>query len=163
MVSLIVGAILMTASFNSAMAMYRMSSSGENQVLATNMAQQVIDNARNSTFTKLKNLLAGGNTVSQTINLYDYPLNPATSMFARPLLRDESVNSAMTYQDESTAKRFNGTVTETLTDLAPGAAVNLGLIKVDVLVQWKDSRSGSTGTHTYSTSTTIAETGIHNN
>jgi hypothetical protein len=154
MVAVVMGGILMAASFTAGMGMYRFSSSGENQVLATNMAQQVIDNARNSRFTRLKALLNGGQTMTQALSLYTYPSNPAASCFPRPLLRNET----MAYQAASDAKRFNGTVLETLTDLAP-ASLNNGLIRVDVAVTWADSTGSA---HSYRTTTTISERGIHN-
>jgi type II secretory pathway pseudopilin PulG len=158
LVAVVIGGILMASAFNSATAMYRFSSSGENQVLATNVAQQVIDNARNSRYVHLRDTILGGNaSKTEVLSLYTYPSSPSTSMFPRPLLRDESEANGMTYDDASVAKRFNGTVTQTLTNLTPGNATN-GLIRVDVVVNWNDSR----GPHNYRTGTTISQNGIHN-
>jgi type II secretory pathway pseudopilin PulG len=160
LVAITIGSILMMAVFDSATAMYRASASGENQVIATNMAQQVIDNARNSTYSKLRDtLLAGNVTATQDLPLYEYPTNPTTSMFPRPLLRNLDMQSGGDAHDalKIAAKTFNGTVTEQLTNLTPAEMQN-GMIRVDVFVRWKDTR----GPHTYTTGTTISQTGIHN-
>lgn len=160
MVSILVGTLLMLTSFNIASSMYRTTSSGENQVLATNMAQQLIDNARNSTYTHLRDdILGGGTNVTQTVSLYTYPSNPNSAVFPRPLLRNESSSgpSSMNYSQSSRNKVFNGTVTEQLTNLTPGNMTN-GMIRVMINVAWTDSK----GPHSYSTATTISQTGIHN-
>jgi prepilin-type N-terminal cleavage/methylation domain-containing protein len=157
MVAVSIGAILMMAVYGSSMGFYRATNNNENQVVAANLAQQVIDNARNSPYFRLMTLLNGNNTVSQNLDLYDFPANPATAMFPRPLLRNQNTNSGMTYSQRSLDKLFNGTVTQTIDNLAPGDANN-GQLRVSVLVAWKDTR----GHHEYRTATTIAQTGIHN-
>jgi hypothetical protein len=87
------------------------------------------------------------------LSLYDYPANPQLSCFPRPLLR----NNLLSYEDASLAKKFNGEVKETLINLTPGELKN-GLIRVAVVVSWKDNK----GSHIYQTGTTISQTGIHN-
>lgn len=154
LIAVSIGGVLLSATYGSAMAMYRFSAGGENRVLASTMAQQVIDNARNARFDHLRDDLLGNNaTVTQVLNLYDYPANPKVACFPRPLLRD----SNLTYSTAAVAKQFNGTVKETLVNLIPGE-MNNGLIRVNVLVEWDDTQ----GHHTYKTGTTISQTGIHN-
>lgn len=154
LIAVSIGGVLLSATYGSAMAMYRFSAGGENRVLASTMAQQVIDNARNSRYSHLRDdILAGNNTVTQTLSLYQYAADPKTSCFPRPLLRDAN----LAYTSAATAKQFNGTVKETVVNLTPGE-MNNGLIRVNVLVEWDDPQ----GHHTYKTGTTISQTGIHN-
>jgi type II secretory pathway pseudopilin PulG len=173
MFAVTIGSILLLAVFNSASSMYRASVSGESQVLANNMAQQVIDNARNSSYDHLYfqihqqqppangNGLAPG-TVTQTLSLYDYPTspsNPLLQLFPRPLLRNLNASAGLTYSTATTRQAFPGTVTETLTELSQYDTTNYtGQIKVTVNVSWRDN----TGPHQYTTSTTISQSGIHN-
>jgi prepilin-type N-terminal cleavage/methylation domain-containing protein len=157
MVAVSIGSILMMAIYGSSMGFYRATSNSENQVLASNLAQQVIDNARNSTYLKLLSFLNGSASVSQELSLYDFPPNPSAAMFPRPLLRNESALSGMTYSQSSLQKQFKGTVTETIDNLTPGE-LNNGQLRVTVLISWKDTR----GPHEYRTATTISQTGIHN-
>lgn len=153
MCACVVGSILLLGIYTTVMSMYRQCTTSEQHIIATNMAQQVIDNARNSTFTKL---LSFG-SATQTLSLLDYPGNPAAAMFPRPLLRNENAASGMTYSAASIRKVFNGTVTETLTNLS-GAATSNRLIRVTVNINWTDSN----GPHNYQTGTVVSETGIHN-
>src|SRR5437868_3915874 len=60
LVTTIVGTFLLTSAYSTAMTMYRASSGGQNQMLASNMAQQVLDNARSSTYGYLRDTLLGG-------------------------------------------------------------------------------------------------------
>jgi type II secretory pathway pseudopilin PulG len=161
MVSVVVGSILLYAAYSSTSLMYKTSTTNENQVLATNMAQQVIDNARDSTYGKL-NLLCNGSAVattvgtnSQQLDLYGY----TSTFFPRPLLRNLDTNAGLTYTQASKNQAFPGTVTETLTTLqAYDGTARTGAMKVGVVVTWKDGR----GTHNYKTATVISQTGIHN-
>jgi len=173
MCAVVVGSILLYAVFGSASSMYIMSSGNENQILASNMAQQVIDNARDSSFGTL-NLECNGSvqststgTSSQVLSLYQYP-SGSNPFFPRPLLRNTASTAGMSYSTASTNKPFPGTVTETLTtinayvpqppDVAISTGPATGEIQVTVLCQWKDSQ----GSHKYTTSTLISQTGIHN-
>jgi type II secretory pathway pseudopilin PulG len=178
MVAVIVGSILLYAVFSSASAMYVASTANENQVLASNMAQQVIDNARDSSFGELNAECNGGNPQSTAsgssfavLNLYGYTASSAgqPAMFARPLLRDYA-DAGLTYSQASKNKAFPGTVTEYLTVMSPYvpqypevppnivAGDPTGAIQVQVVCAWNDSK----GKHTYTTQTVISQTGIHN-
>lgn len=154
LIAVSIGGVLMSSAFGSSMAMYRFSSGGEAQLLASTMAQQVIDNARNSRYSHLRDdLLDGATTATQSLSLYQYPSDPMRAFFPRPLLR----NDLLAYDPASTAKVFRGEVKETLINLTPGE-MNNGLIRVAVVVSWKDNK----GEHRYTTGTTISQTGIHN-
>lgn len=163
MVSVTVGSFMLYAVYSGTALMYTASTNNENQVLASNMAQQVIDNARDSTYGQLNSLCngtassTGTNTnVSQVLNLYNYPTGNA--FFPRPLLRNLNGAAGMTYSAASTNQLFPGTVTETLNTLSAYDPINCtGAIQVKVICQWKDTR----GPHTYKTSTIISQTGIH--
>jgi prepilin-type N-terminal cleavage/methylation domain-containing protein len=164
MVAVVVGSILLYAVYNCTSLMYTASTTNENQVLATNMAQQVIDNARDSRYDELNYQCNGDptsgstGTNSQVLNLYDYPTSDP-NFFPRPLLRNLSTAAGMSYTTASTQQAFPGTVTETLTTLQPyDPDARTGSMKVSVLVAWTDSR----GPHKYTTSTIISQTGIHN-
>jgi type II secretory pathway pseudopilin PulG len=155
LISTLIGAILLAAVMSSVGNFFRYSSTTENQILASNMASQVIDNARNQQFAHLLSL-AGAGTRSEQLNLYAYPGNPQNSMFPRPLLRNETDSTGMAFGSNTLSSKFNGTVTETLTDNSPGSPNDS--VTVSVLVTWGDQR----GTHSYRTSTVISAYGIHN-
>ena len=159
MVATVVGTLLLTSVYGTALTMYRAISSGQNQMLASNMAQQVIDNARNSTYGYLRDTLLGGAGIasaSQQLSLYTYPTaNPA--FFPRPLLKNLADNGVFTYSTSANNTAFAGTVNETLLNLTPNNTTN-GQIQVFVVVAWSDGQ----GPHIYRTSTVISQTGIHN-
>jgi len=160
MVEVVVAAgICMTAvagSLSTMASLYRHGTQNQNQILAADMAQEVIDNVRDSNYSKLKSFLNGGTTASQSLPLYTFPADPSISMFPRPLLRNTDSTSGMSYQSATLTSGFNGTVAETITDLAPGNTTN-DLLDVKVNVQWQDS----TGQHTYLVDTQVSQTGIH--
>jgi type II secretory pathway pseudopilin PulG len=164
MVAVVVGSILLYAVYTGTAIMYTASTTNQNQVLATNMAQQVIDNARDSRYDELNYQCNGDptsastGTSSQVLNLYDYPTSDP-NFFPRPLLRNLNSGAGMTYTTASNQQSFPGSVTETLTTLQPyDPDARTGAMKVSVLVSWTDSR----GPHKYTTSTVISQTGIHN-
>jgi type II secretory pathway pseudopilin PulG len=152
MVALIIGAILLLGTYTTQMASYRASTNNENQILASNMAQQLIDNARNSTYGRFLTVLNGATTVTQDVPLYEAPTYQ-DPLYARALLR----NPSLTYTTAGAASLFNGTVTQTITNLTPASTTDR-MVKLDVVITWKDT----SGAHTYRTSTTISEHGIHN-
>ena len=159
MMATVIGTYLLTSVYGTALAMYRAISSGQNQMLASNMAQQVIDNARNSTYGYLRDTLLGGPGVpsaTQQLSLYSYPTNnPA--FFPRPLLENLADTGVFTYSPSAQTSKFSGTVSETLLNLTPNNTTN-GQIQVFVTVAWVDAR----GPHVHKTSTVISQTGIHN-
>jgi hypothetical protein len=137
--------------------LYKTATTNRNHVLATDIAQEIMDNARNSSYGKLLTTLGGAETVTQDLPLYAYPSDPSTALFPRPLLRNDDSNSGMTHTTASQNSRFEGTVSETLTNLTPDTTTN-GLIEVLVDIRWHDNN----GPHEYKVNTQIAQTGVHN-
>lgn len=161
MCAVIVGSVLLYAVYGTTSTLYKAATVNENQVLASNMAQQVIDNARDSTYNQLNTLCNGSATstatgsASQVLDLY----GTTSTFFPRPLLRNQGSGSGMTYSTASKKQIFNGTVTETLQTLNAYDATNYtGSMRVNVTVAWTDSK----GSHTYKTGTIISQSGIHN-
>jgi type II secretory pathway pseudopilin PulG len=159
MVATVIGTFLLTSVYGTASTMYRAISSGQNQMFASNMAQQVMDNARNSTYGYLRDTLLGGagvGSATQQLSLYSYPTaNPA--FFPRPLLQNRADTGVFSYSPRAQGSQFKGTVTETLVNLTPNKTTN-GQIQVFVSVAWVDSQ----GPHLHKTSTIISQSGIHN-
>lgn len=122
-----------------------------NQIAASDIAQQVMDNARNQTYDQL--VAEAG---SHTLVVNDTAGATLDPVFPRALLQDQ-VN--LTYRDASKTGRFKA-------DVADGGIVtatilnnNDGTARVHVHVEWSDPGSGR---KTYNASTLIAENGIHN-
>ena len=126
-------------------------SGAQNQVLAASMAQEVLDAARNLPFATLAGyegtyaltvqLQNGG-----TVNCPPYP---------RPLLLDQ--NSFAYGSSQFGTKAIYNTLTSTMCD-ASETIVNNGdnTCTVTVVVNWRDS----TGPHSFTSSTLIAQNGI---
>jgi hypothetical protein len=170
MAAVTIGSVMLYAIFSATSLFYTTITTSENQIIATNMAQQVIDNARNSTYPNLNSLVNGSqtstalNAVSQRLDLFGY----TSTLFPRPLLQNRQATTTgsgpafqATYSTAAQNHAFpaSGTVTETLTTLDAYDSVNLsGAMQVNVVVAWTESR----GKHSYSISTLISQSGIHN-
>jgi type II secretory pathway pseudopilin PulG len=159
LISALISGILAAAIFALSSMMYRASATNQNQILASNMAQQVIDHARDQTF---GDLLAEVAFSPQTLSDYTFPTKPAPSsgqsLFPRPLVCDMDPSQNMTYNALSLVRDgpsggFQPTVVETLTNMAP----TLNAVQVQVTITWKDAQ----GPHSYSASSTINQYGIH--
>src|SRR5688572_5576594 len=87
LVSVAVAGLIMSFLLDSVTRTYRASSTNQNQVTASNLAQQVIDHARDMTYGDLLQLLNGDSSVSQTLSLYE--ANSAVTLFPRALARDQ--------------------------------------------------------------------------
>lgn len=149
LVASLIGTILLLATYTELMGFYRQGSTNTNQILATNMAQQLIDNARNSTWNDL-NAIAG--TGWQDVPLYSMPSYTATTLYPRPLLR----NPNLTYSNQATNQTFNGSAREKLTlENTPSGNV----MRLQIEITWKDQKGSG---HKYTEETIISETGIHN-
>jgi hypothetical protein len=151
LVSVAVAGLIMSFLLDSVTRTYRASSTNQNQVTASNLAQQVIDHARDMTYGDLLQLLGGDSSVTQTLSLYE--ANSAVTLFPRALARDQASTSDLAYSSAAQNNIFSGTVTATLTNLQPAS----NAVQVSVDVNWSDS----TGPHTFSTFTQITEYGIH--
>lgn len=144
MIAALIGCVLLLAAYSQVAALYRQGTSNENQILATNMAQQLIDNARNCTFSTLNTYANQGWT---TVPLY--VVNGTNALYPRPLLR----NPNLTYSAASTSQQFNGEVQERLT------TVSGSVMRLEVRITWADQKGNG---HEYRTQTLISQNGIHN-
>jgi Tfp pilus assembly protein PilV len=147
MISCLVGALILLVTYAQIASLLKQGTTNQNQVLATNIAQQLIDNARNSSWTELSAIATNGQW--QDVPLYQE--SPGNTLFPRALLR----NPALHYSDEATANKFLGSAREKLT--AQNASGTLLLLQIEI--QWTDSKGSG---HSYSTDTVISQTGIHN-
>lgn len=132
---------------------YRMSTAGQNQMLAAHMAQEILDSARNQRYSTLAQY--AGTTHELLVNRTgaiqsSSPLNP------RPLMLDLENLSYKNYTADGEKVRgnsFHGTVHETITDAGNGT------LKVAVQVSWP-SENGRP--RQLEMSTLISQYGIHN-
>lgn len=137
----------------------RMSSSSQNQVLAANIAQELIDNARNTPFATLANYCSSTPytlLVNKTGSSQTGPV-----ILPRPLLLDMSSH---TWTADSQRNLFRGTVTELVQGLDTGFSTTTAnpppYIRVTITINWIDG--STTGQKNYTLSTIISEHGIHN-
>jgi hypothetical protein len=108
------------------------------------MAQQLIDNARNCTFSTLNTYANTGWT-----NVPLYSTSGTNALYPRPLLR----NPNLTYSTAATNQTFNGQVQERL------STIGTSVMKLEVKVTWSDQKGNG---HEYDTQTLISQNGIHN-
>lgn len=132
---------------------YKMSSAGQNQMLAAHMAQEILDGARNQRYSTLAQY--AGTTHELLVNRTgaiqsSSPLNP------RPLMLDfENLNYKNYTTDGASVKgnSFHGTVHETITDAGNGT------LRVAVQIKWPSENGRS---RQLEMSTLISQYGIHN-
>ena len=132
---------------------FKMSTGGQNQVIAAHMAQEILDSARNQRYSTLSqyagtshDLLVNRTGSEQSAS----PLNP------RPLMLDLQNLNYKNYTSDGANVRgnsFHGTVRETITDAGNGT------LKVAVRIAWP-SESGHE--RELNMSTLISQYGIHN-
>lgn len=149
LVAALIGSILLLATYTELMGFYRQGSANTNQILATNMAQQMIDNARNSTWQDLLNVAGTG---WQDVPLYSMPSSTASTLFPRPLLR----NPLLAYSQQATNQTFNGNARERLILETTTAG---DVMRLQIEITWKDQKGSG---HKYTEETIISKTGIHN-
>jgi hypothetical protein len=145
----LIGSILLLATYGELTGFYRQGSTNTNQILATNMAQQLVDNARNSTWAELTAIAGTG---WQDVPLYTMPSYTNTTLFPRPLLR----NPDLTYNAKSTNQTFNGNAKERLIAETNTAG---DILRLQIEITWKDQKGSG---HKYTEETVITKTGIHN-
>jgi type II secretory pathway pseudopilin PulG len=167
LVSVAVSGIVITAIGGSMMKMMNFASNGQNQLMAADIAQEVIDNARNMSFGRLNALCDQPQPITLLVNRRTAAdATDPYNAFPRPLGQDW-INLAYTQDDaagnsKTRSNRFRGDaddgglVQETLTRQVVAGNTT---INVEVLVRWQDGRNGQ---HTYRSSTLIADRGIHN-
>jgi hypothetical protein len=126
---------------------HRFSTTGEKQLVAAAIAQEVIDNARDTSYAALQTLVPSS-PHTLPINSGDGSLDPA---FPRPLVLDLT---SLTWTTASRNSRFYGTVTESVS-YSPLVANTLQVI---VKVQWTEDGGMS---KSYQLSTLISQYGVH--
>jgi type II secretory pathway pseudopilin PulG len=137
----------------------RLTTSSQNQVLAANIAQELIDNARNTPFNTLATYCQSTPYALLVNKTSSAETGPAVQ--PRPLLLDMSSH---TWSTDSKRNLFRGTVTELVQGLDTAFAVTTAnpppYIRVTITITWIDG--STTNNKTYSLQTLISEQGIHN-
>lgn len=147
LVALLCSSILAAALIGNISETYRLSTSGQNQVLASAMAQEVIDNTRNTSYTTLASYIG----TPYTLVVHK---ESASTVFPAIYPRQLMMNmSDMVWTQQAQDNKFVPTVTETVT---AGPLANT--VRVTVDISWFENGQG----RTYSMSTIISENGIHN-
>lgn len=147
-VSLGVVSILMAGIVESLALVQRAARASQNHAIASIIAQEMIDEARNQTWTTLN---ANIGTITLLVNRTASG-QTGPSYLPRPLLLDLANN---TYSDAGQNNLFRGTVQQVL------ALAGSGQLRLTVTVSWPTENSpGQTSTLTMTT--VISEYGIHN-
>lgn len=126
---------------------HRQTTASQNQVIATNMAQEIVDQARNADWTTLsanmgtRTLLVNKQTTTDSGSGYN----------TRPLMLDMV---GQTYSAAASQNLFRGTVQQTLSDAGAGR------LRLTVNVSWPGEHGGSN--KSLIVSTMISQYGIHN-
>lgn len=125
----------------------RTNTATQNQLAATNIAQQVVDQVRNANWNTLRNNVG---TRSLLVNR-QYNGETGPGFQPRPLMLDIANN---TYSSEGQSNLFQGTVTETITDIGQGQLL------ITVNVKWADEHGRKM--KELNMSTLVTQDGIHN-
>jgi prepilin-type N-terminal cleavage/methylation domain-containing protein len=161
MVAIVVISLLMMGVMDGMAKCREQGSAVQNQIIAANIAQELMDAARDQSWSKL--LASAG-----TVNLAGNYLNHATGSLAtggisyipRPLLTDPATTtySNQTWDTTSNSGKniFRGSVTQTITDL--GTVPDT--ISIVINVSWPSETGGTAKQLTQST--VISQSGIHN-
>lgn len=151
LVSVVISGIIMAAVMSQLTSSQRFTTQTRNQVIASDIIQEIVDNARNLSWNEL---LANVGTHELRVNqLVAGQAND--NFFPRPLIQDR-VN--LNYSDNGELNMFRadaengGRVRVVLTNQ------NNGSVRVDITVTWAEHAK----TRTQTATTVIAQTGIHN-
>lgn len=126
---------------------HRQTTASQNQVIATNIAQEIVDQARNADWTMLN-----ANIGTRTLLINKQNSGDSGSGYnTRPLMLD-MVSQA--YSPAASSNLFRGTVQQTLT------SVGAGRLRLTVNVSWPGEHGG--GNKSLIVSTMISQYGIHN-
>ena len=134
----------------------RLSTSGQNQIMASSIVQEQIDNTRNSLYDTLHQWSAPspGETYTLLVNRSEAGQVGPSFINNRPLMLD-LVNDGWS---EAAAKNlFQGTVTETIIDNGDSGAMP-NTLTIKVIATWHEGDS----LRTYELDTLVAKDGIHN-
>lgn len=154
LVSIVVLTILLTAIMDSLSLCKRSTTAVQNQIIAANIAQELMDLIRNQSWATITANTGSVTLSGNAINRTSGALTQLTYM-PRPLVQDQSLN---TYTEASRNNLFRGSVTQTIS-AATGNAPNR-TCTVSITVTWPSEHGG--GVKTLTQSTLISELGIHN-
>lgn len=163
MVAILVSSIMGTAIVNSMSDSMRVTTKAQNQVIATAIAQQVIDACRNRPFDDL--VTQGGSNgclgMNQSLVVNGTTTGTYPAIFPRPLIMTTDDPGA-TYHSEATGNRFQGTAIAdvvTVGDQDPDTG-RFNTANVSVTVRWNE---GGTGQRRYRMSANITRFGLRSN
>lgn len=163
MVAILVSSIMGTAIVNGMSDSLRVSTKAQNQVIATAIAQQVIDACRNRPFDDL--VTQGGENgclgMNQSLVVNGSSNATCPAIFPRPLIMTTDDEGAI-YHGESTGNRFQGTAVADVTtvgDQDPDTG-RFNTANVAVTVRWSE---GGTGQRRYRMSANITRFGLRSN
>ncbi|MBX9567643.1 MAG: prepilin-type N-terminal cleavage/methylation domain-containing protein [Candidatus Obscuribacterales bacterium] len=153
LVALVMAALVSLALFEGYSTSLRATSATQNQILASSIAQEAIDEARNQTWTGMS-----PQGLVNLVNLYP-PSSPqqlpiTASQTLTSGMRPLGMNTDLSYSDASINGQFVGTCTRSFSQTG-GAN---GPITVTVNVTWQ---RGTASPKTLSVSTMITKNGIH--
>jgi type II secretory pathway pseudopilin PulG len=149
LVAVLVSSILAAALIGNISETYRLSSAGQNQVLASAIAQEVIDNTRNTQYDTLDGYKAGSPFTLIVHKKSSSDVFPA--IYPRPLLMN---TVDMVWTSPALDNMWEPTVTESVAD---GPVVGETL-RVTVTVVWVENGLS----RNYTMSTIVSRGGIHN-
>lgn len=151
LIALLICALISTVLSDTLGRFLSFSTGSERQLIARELAQQILDNARNQTWTQLQAGVAnqGGASYTLLTNKYGGEVGPAIS--PRPLHLDKQ---NLSWTDQSSTNMFRGTCRLALA-YVPGSTTE---INATATINWGDSR----GPHSLTASTVISQFGIHN-
>ena len=168
LVAIVVSGLIVSAITSSLMQMMSFSSNGQNQLMASDIAQEVIDNSRNMSFNRLVALCDQPQPITLLCNRKsEADSTDPYGAFPRPLSQDwvnmryhqDAANGALS---KTQTNRFRGDVTDgglVQQRLVKSIVNGVTTVSVEVQIQWKDGRNAG---HSYKASTLIADNGIHN-
>lgn len=164
LVAILVSSIMGAAVVNSMSDSLRVTTKAQNQVIATAIAQQVIDACRNRPFDDLVTV-GGANGclgMNQSLVVNGTASSTYPAIFPRPLIMRTDDNAA-TYHNESSGNRFQGTAiadVATVGDVDPDTG-RYNTANVAVTIRWNEG--GSTGQRRYRMSANITRFGLRSN
>lgn len=135
----------------------RQATAAQDQLIAANIAQELVDAARNQSWATLNANLGTTNLTGQFINRTQGTLNGGLTYMPRPVILDIANNTytPQTYNAVvGSGNLFHGSVNQTIT------AMNGSTLNLKVVVTWPAENGG--GNHTLVQSTLISQAGIHN-
>lgn len=131
----------------------RFTTSTANQVIASDLVQEIVDNTRNLSWNILTDPSILG---THTLRVNQLSTNQANDLFfPRPLIQDQA---SLVYSEAGKANTFKGDLEDSGLVQATLAQTDPSTVQLDVLVQWREG----TATRSATAHTVISQTGIHN-